>query len=329
MRDNTQAEILAAGAVAAFTVDLLVYPLDTIKTRYQSQGIVGQPGGPAPVSHGLRGLYQGIGSVVFATLPAAAIFFISYESAKSALKFSLPSTAPQPAIHALASAGAELASCTVLTPAEVIKQNAQVLQRSSSSGHSRSSSIEALHMVWRSEGGAGRRLWTGYTALVARNLPFTALQFPLFEIFRGQIWNWKRGGAESSHTRKDYADSDQLQDTRQSKETRQNGLKSALVETGLVTGASAAVSGSLAALLTTPLDVVKTRIMLNAGSSSAPETTWEITSRIVRKEGVRGIFRGAMLRGTWTALGSGLYLGSYEMAKIWLKGTSPDHPNFS
>ncbi|CAP61234.1 uncharacterized protein PODANS_3_1890 [Podospora anserina S mat+] len=78
-------------------------------------------------------------------------------------------------------------------------------------------------MVWRSEGGAGRRLWTGYTALVARNLPFTALQFPLFEIFRGQIWNWKRGGAESSHTRKDYADSDQLQDTRQSKETRQNG----------------------------------------------------------------------------------------------------------
>lgn len=73
MRDNTQAEILAAGAVAAFTVDLLVYPLDTIKTRYQSQGIVGQPGRPAPVSYGLRGLYQGIGSVVFATLPAGTL----------------------------------------------------------------------------------------------------------------------------------------------------------------------------------------------------------------------------------------------------------------
>ncbi|KAK4176660.1 putative S-adenosylmethionine mitochondrial carrier protein [Triangularia setosa] len=329
MRDNTQAEILAAGAVAAFTVDLLIYPLDTIKTRYQSQGFTDQSGRPGSISNGFRGLYQGIGSVIFATLPAAAIFFISYESAKLALKSSLPNAAPQPVIHAVASAGAELASCTVLTPAEVIKQNAQVLQRSDSSRNNRSSSIEALRMVWQSEGGAARRLWTGYTALVARNLPFTALQFPLFEGFRGYIWNRRRGSAKPSQPWKDCAGSDELQNTTQSKETRQNGLKSALVETGMVTGASAAMSGSLAALITTPLDVIKTRIMLSAGSSSTRESVREIAGRIIREEGVRGIFRGAVLRGTWTALGSGLYLGSYEMAKVWLKGTSPERHNLS
>ncbi|KAK0666452.1 putative S-adenosylmethionine mitochondrial carrier protein [Cercophora samala] len=324
MRDSTQAEILAAGAVAAFTVDLLIYPLDTIKTRYQSQGVVAQLRRPPSVPHGLRGLYQGIGSVIFATLPAAAIFFISYESLKS----SLPNAAPQPAIHALASAGAELASCTVLTPAEVVKQNAQILQRSGSSRNNKSSSIEALHMVWRSEGGAMRRLWTGYTALVARNLPFTALQFPLFELFRGHIWNQRKGNADPSHPWDNRTDSDKLQLTAQFEKTRLNGLKSTLIETGLVTGASAAASGSLAALITTPLDVVKTRIMLGAGSSST-ERARDIASRIVREEGVRGIFRGAILRGAWTALGSGLYLGSYEMAKIWLRGTSSEHPNLS
>ncbi|KAK4198343.1 putative S-adenosylmethionine mitochondrial carrier protein [Triangularia verruculosa] len=325
MRDNsTQVEILAAGAVAAFTVDLLIYPLDTIKTRYQSKGLAGQSGSTAPISNGFRGLYQGIGSVIFATLPAAAIFFLSYESAKSALKSSLPDTAPQPAMHAIASAGAELASCTVLTPAEVIKQNAQVLQRSGSRSSNRSSSIEALQMVWRSEGGATRRLWTGYTALLARNLPFTALQFTLFEFFRGHIWNWRK----DLWNHDGQANSGTLQNTIQSKEARENGLKTAIVETGIVTGASAALSGSLAALMTTPLDVVKTRIMLSAGGPST-ESASRIASRIVRQEGIRGIFRGAMLRGLWTALGSGLYLGSYEMAKIWLKGLSEEHGDLS
>jgi len=71
--DSTHA-ILAAGALAAFTVDLLVYPLDTIKTRYQSQDYQNvfaktQPSKSTPKPL-FRGLYQGIGSVIFATLPA-------------------------------------------------------------------------------------------------------------------------------------------------------------------------------------------------------------------------------------------------------------------
>ncbi|KAF7512455.1 hypothetical protein GJ744_001390 [Endocarpon pusillum] len=36
MSFNTNTDIWFAGAFAAFTVDLLVYPLDTLKTRIQS-----------------------------------------------------------------------------------------------------------------------------------------------------------------------------------------------------------------------------------------------------------------------------------------------------
>jgi solute carrier family 25 S-adenosylmethionine transporter 26 len=50
---------------------MLIYPLDTIKTRYQSQAYLktyaSSGVSKAPL---FRGLYQGIGSVVLATLPA-------------------------------------------------------------------------------------------------------------------------------------------------------------------------------------------------------------------------------------------------------------------
>ncbi|KAK3502407.1 mitochondrial carrier domain-containing protein [Neurospora crassa] len=329
MGDSAAHQVLIAGSIAAFTVDLLVYPLDTIKTRIQSQdhqdvyasqkqhsAIKGTLGTQPPKAALFRGLYQGIGSVIFATLPAAGVFFYTYESSKSFLSKTLPTSIPTPFTHSLASAGAELASCLVLTPAEVIKQNAQVLQRSTTSdGKPKSTSLEALNMLRHSPDGVWRRLFSGYTALVARNLPFTALQFPLFERVRRRIW--------------------EVRDRNRGKGSEQ---ERSLVETGFVTGLSAAVSGSLAAFVTTPTDVVKTRMMLAAGGKQQPESSsgevlergrqqksskstsgFQVAKEIVRERGIRGLFRGGALRTAWAAFGSGLYLGSYEVAKVWLK----------
>lgn len=251
-------------------------------------------------------------------MPAAGIFFTTYESAKSGFAKALPEGAPSPLVHALASGTAELASCAVLTPAEVIKQNAQMIRSNSgSSGGStsgKSTSLQAFRMLQSAEGGAWRRLWTGYTALAARNLPFTAMQFPMFEYVRATIWR-------------------QRDDRRRSRKEA-GGIEEGqgLLETGLVNGSSAALSGSVAAVLTTPTDVVKTRMMLLAGdqkssgggggsnSSSSNNGGFRIARDVYRELGVRGLFRGGLFRAGWTALGSGLYLGTYEVAKVWLKG---------
>ena len=220
-----------------------------------------------------------------------------------------------------------------------------MLRQTDDRQRNKSTSKEALRMLWRAEGGPLRRLWAGYTALAARNLPFTAMQFPMFEFVRGKIWGWRdrrlanRPGGESSLP-DTAASGDELQIKLQDQKTAALGVTPAILETGWVTGASAAVSGSIAAVLTTPTDVVKTRMMLTTGDSdSAKDLRGEsrqtpdrkgrmggldTAKLVIQERGIKGLFRGGLLRAGWTAVGSGLYLGTYEMAKVWLKGGQID-----
>ncbi|KAF3067044.1 putative mitochondrial carrier C12B10.09 [Daldinia childiae] len=336
MGGNSNLDVMLAGGGAAFVVDLIVYPLDTLKTRQQSRDFVKTFANPStktklPSRQLFRGLYQGIGIVIVTTLPAAGTFFTTYEAAKSFInRHGSPLGLPQPLVHAGASAIGECASCLVLTPSEVIKQNAQMLQQKSGSSR-RSASLQALKQLTVSGTGVGRKLLSGYTVLIARNLPFTAIQFPIFEYLRTKIWS-------------------QRSRTGQSNTGFGAGEKRTLLETGVITGTSAGLAGSLAAIVTTPMDVVKTRMMLAAGSSQGVDqgvhdrthTSQGVTKykvrgglavarEVVSETGISGLFRGSALRAVWTLVGSGLYLGTYEVAKVWLsrrKGQSSEDDAF-
>jgi len=285
------------------------------------------------------GLYQGVGSIILITLPScnlysyvslflanqtlAGAFFTSYETVKGVLSKanhagdSSP-VVPQAVIHSVASATAELVSCVILTPAEVLKQNAQMMRKptksDSSSLASKSVSLQTLKQFKHPS-----QLFTGYTALAARNLPFTAMQFPMFEHF-------KLAGLEYRK--------------------KQGKFTGSIAETGIVTGISAGTAGSIAAWITTPIDLVKTRIMLAAaGSKSEAEAAdlaakakaegksldqlaekrgttkkgaMQVAREVMKENGVKGLFRGAALRSGWTAVGSGLYLGAYESGRLYL-----------
>ena len=336
MSNNSNADIWIAGAFAAFTVDLIVYPLDTIKTRLQS------PDYKRLYTNGVnngknralfRGVYQGVGSVIIATLPSSGAFFTTYEGIKAVLQNHNPTSGstpllPQPLIHAAASGTAELVSCAILTPAEVIKQNAQMVDNSKT-GRPRVNATLQTMQRFRSNPLA---LWRGYSALAGRNLPFTALQFPLFERIKENIRRYRDERGIRTNT---------------------------LLESGLITAVSAGTGGSISAVVTTPIDVVKTRIMLAAAESAAEDqrpsaktaketlldatgrdmkaakenlteavksmakpvsrkSSMQIAREIVQDQGVKGLFRGGALRGVWTMLGSGLYLGVYESGRIWL-----------
>jgi solute carrier family 25 S-adenosylmethionine transporter 26 len=179
-------------------------------------------------------------------------------------------------------------------------------------------------------------LWRGYGALAGRNLPFTALQFPLFEYFKGFI-----------------------KDSRARTMGDRTSRQMTLLEHASITAVAAGAAGSIAAVVTTPVDVVKTRIMLAAadgfanqdveemgkqaaasakkghvvdalgkltgGNSPAKRmSSWAIGREIVQTHGWQGLMRGGALRAIWTTLGSGLYLGVYEGGRLYLeRGRNP------
>ena len=232
-----------------------------------------------------------------------------------------------PVTHSLASSAGELVSCFILTPAEVLKQNAQMVSRSSQPNAQTQKIFDGnATIIALKKFNSLTQLWRGYTALAGRNLPFTAMQFPMFEHLRSRIHAYRKENGNATGS---------------------------LLESGLVTAISAGSAGSIAAVATTPIDVVKTRIMLSAsddrGSKEHKQAAQQLQMQgkdarfetekvqqqaarggrasglavgreILRTEGVKGLFRGGALRGLWTALGAGLYLGVYESGRRYLEG---------
>ena len=63
---------LVAGGMAGTSVDVALFPIDTLKTRLQSpQGF--QKAG------GFQGIYNGLGAAAAGSAPGAALFFSTYE----------------------------------------------------------------------------------------------------------------------------------------------------------------------------------------------------------------------------------------------------------
>ncbi|KAJ5562054.1 hypothetical protein N7535_003483 [Penicillium sp. DV-2018c] len=347
---NSHSDIWVAGAFAAVVVDFVVYPFDTLKTRIQSPDYekVFKNARTGGIQRDVlfRGLYQGVWSVVFSTIPSSGAFFTTYEAVKSIMYNSstkntsninygrgphadrslnnirLPFThsLPTPIMHGIASSAGEMVSCLMLTPAEVLKQNAQMVH---SSKHSTQASRSAMRQVLSRFRHRPWRLWSGYTALVGRNLPTTALQFPLFEHVRSNLIDrWRRRkAARNNDGRPPSEQSDQL------------------VERAGLTGLAAAISGPVASTVTTPIDVIKTRVMLSASDSGTQAGTRgsgavmpgaqqksksgkspvAVGRDIIRHEGIRGLFKGGLIRAGWTAIALGLYLSLYEGGRFYLE----------
>ena len=101
-----------------------------------------------------------------------------------------------------------------------------------------------------------------------------------------------------------------------------------IMEASLLTGISAGMSGTIVALIMTPVDVVKTRLMLNANnikSEAATFRAFSIGRDIFRRDGIKGLFRGGAIRAVWTAISMSIYLSMYEGMKLSLQHRQDSH----
>uniref|UniRef100_A0A8C8WEA0 Mitochondrial S-adenosylmethionine carrier protein n=2 Tax=Panthera leo TaxID=9689 RepID=A0A8C8WEA0_PANLE len=257
---------LVAGGIAGVSVDLILYPLDTIKTRLQSPQGFNKAGG-------FRGIYAGVPSAAIGSFPNAAAFFITYEYVKWFLHTD-SSSYLMPVKHMLAASAGEVVACLIRVPSEVVKQRAQV--------SSSSRTFQIFSNVLYQEGIRG--LYRGYTSTVLREIPFSLVQFPLWESLKA-LWSWRQ---------------DHVVDCWQS----------------AVCGAFA---GGFAAVVTTPLDVAKTRIMLaKVGSSTASGNVLSALHGVWRTQGLAGLFAGVFPRTAAISLGGFIFLGAYDQTRSLL-----------
>ncbi|KAI1348568.1 mitochondrial carrier domain-containing protein [Xylaria sp. FL0043] len=303
------ATALLAGGIAGTTVDLSLFPLDTLKTRLQSRA------GFFP-SGGFRGVYRGVGSAVVGSAPGAAFFFCTYEGVKDVLSrarrrrqdddaalarlgliegsggvgigVGIGSSAwAEPIEHMVAASLGEVAACAVRVPTEVVKQRAQA-------GHHGGSSAGALRAILGQYGtigfaGVWRELYRGWGITVMREVPFTVIQFPLWEALKGWGRRRKQGAGLSS------------------------APSSSTTVADVGAGESAlygSISGAVAAGITTPLDVLKTRVML----SKERESVFRVLRDLFANHGVRPFFAGIGPRVAWISAGGAIFLGSYQWA---------------
>ncbi|KAI4154242.1 MAG: hypothetical protein LQ341_000391 [Variospora aurantia] len=276
---NPFTRALLAGAIAGTTVDLSLYPIDTLKTRLQSSN------GFYP-SGGFRGIYAGVGSALVGSAPGAALFFVTYEGIKSHLRAfgerNVTAVAwGEPVEHMVAASVGEVAACVVRVPTEVIKQRAQAAQQPSSMAALRFILAQRLDIgtlgVWR-------EMYRGWGITIMREVPFTAIQFPLWEWTKA--WRRRRTGREEVSA----------------------------VESGLL----GSVAGAVAAGLTTPLDVLKTRMMLAREKQAA----WPLFRRIWNESGPKAFVAGIGPRIMWISAGGAIFLGSYQWAYNTMAGVT-------
>ncbi|XP_060058911.1 mitochondrial S-adenosylmethionine carrier protein isoform X10 [Erinaceus europaeus] len=259
---------LVAGGVAGVSVDLILFPLDTIKTRLQSPQGFKKAGG-------FRGIYAGVPSTAIGSFPNAAAFFITYESVKCFLHTDSSSNL-KPVKHMLAASTGEVVACLIRVPSEVVKQRAQV------SASSRTFKI--FSGILCEEGIKG--LYRGYKSTVLREIPFSLVQFPLWESLKA-LWSWRQ---------------DHVLDSWQS----------------AVCGAFA---GGFAAAVTTPLDVAKTRIML-AKNPLLPG----IFPRKHKATRSLQLFAGVFPRMAAISLGGFIFLGAYDQTRSLLLELGTESP---
>ena len=123
--------------------------------------------------------------------------------------------------HMAAASAGELSSCIIRVPTEVVKQRAQAMAQ-----HSSLSAFKEI-LAARHES-VFKGLYRGFGITVMREIPFTMIQFPIYEALKR--WRAKQVG-----------------------KAKVNAFEAAVC---------GSIAGGIGAGFTTPLDVLKTRIML-------------------------------------------------------------------
>ena len=238
----------------------------------------------------VRGLYRGYLAALLGSFPSTMAFFGVYETTKR--WFKAHTSIDETFVHLTGGFLGDLASSIFYVPSEVLKTRLQLQGPYNNpyfiSGYNYRGLSDACRNIARTEGMGA--FFYGYKATLIRDLPFSALQFAFYEKFRAAAQQYTQSPDISL------------------------GLE-------LATGGAA---GGLAGVITTPLDVVKTRIQTQTDGKI--RSTVQGLTYIAQHEGVLRVFSGVGPRLVWTSIQSSVMLVFYQAVLKALDNQSSSPP---
>jgi len=280
-----------------------LFPLTVIKTRMMAlddanyRGFRGVyiTGRDVVRADGYRGLYKGFGTVVGGLIPGRILYLGVLEATKKGVGSFLEaydSNLSEPFVASTSSfvAGgcASLSGQLITVPVDVISQR-QMIQKT---GKALSGFDVAKSIVAR-DGVGG--MYRGLGASIVTFVPSSAIWWSSYGAYQSILWaQWDalRGTPHPSI---------------HAIVRPPNEILGIQVLAGILTGCTTAS-------ITTPLDVVKTRIQTH--SPSGKDVTWKSTAiDVYTRDGLKGFFRGVVPRMTSTSIWGTAMVTTYEFLK--------------
>lgn len=284
------------GAVAGAFGAFMVYPIDLVKTRMQNQrgAQVGQLMYNNSIDcarkiiqkEGFLGLYAGVLPQLIGVAPEKAIKLTVNDLARG---FFTDKQSGNIKFGYEMLSGGMAGFCQVIftNPLEIVKIRLQVQGEMA-----KTSDVPKRSAMWivRNLGLVG--LYKGASACLLRDGPFSAIYFPCY-----------------AHLKKDYFGESP---------TKKLGVLQLLT--------AGAIAGMPAAYLTTPCDVIKTRLQVEARKGETKYTGLRhAASTIYKEEGFKAFFKGGPARIMRSSPQFGFTLAAYEVLQNLLPMPGGDH----
>ncbi|KAF9364635.1 hypothetical protein BGX34_000939 [Mortierella sp. NVP85] len=254
---------------------------------------------------GASSLWRGLSPTLAMSIPATVIYFVGYDYLKDVLSEKLNPIHKTPSALAtthpllngtfvyeyretlaplLAGGFARTVAATVISPLELFRTRMQSVHTDTkgNAGLFRGVAQGIVAMV-RSEGVLS--LWRGLTPTLWRDVPFSAIYWMGYENIKKTITTWDK-----------------------------NKHPKPVLNEFEIAFTSGAISGMIAATLTTPFDVAKTRRQVDM-MQPVHTKIMSLMRAIAREEGYRGLWRGLTARVAKIAPSCAIMISSYEIGK--------------
>lgn len=312
MDNNAIIAQLCSGAIAGVVSDVLTHPFSTIKTRLQVQGATASVSGGAteiysgPISalisicrkEGIKSLYKGVGVVVVAAAPSQALYFGGYETVKRL-------AGDHPLSIFGAGCAAQLCGSLAWVPMDVIKERLQI-EGQVTTTENFGGSYSAFKNIIKHEGVKG--LYRAYWMHQLTWAPFNGLYFTIYEGFKKYLLKNPLSPAINASK-------------------NNNSANVTEVLPALDKFVCAVAAGAIASVSTSPIDLVKTRLQVQASNPNIFDYKGPIdaTIKIVKREGIIALFDGVAARILWLTPRLSISVTAYELVNVKIKKYLDQH----